>query len=101
MKKRLTSKTVAYAPGGRTPPSLSGPNLGKAQTKMIDSLMEGWKQQLKSSTPMAIPHRFTTGLSAGGMPEFNPLTPWTFWMQAAEIWQRTWVPDMAHKDRSH
>jgi len=75
--------------------------ISKAQTKMIDSLMEGWKEQLKSPTPMAIPHRFTTGPSAGGMPEFNPLTPWTFWMQAAEIWQRTWVPDMAHKDRSH
>ena len=25
--------------------------------------------------------------SAGGMPEFNPLAPWTFWMQAAEAWK--------------
>ena len=57
--------------------------------------------QLKSPTPMEIPQRFATRPLAGAMPEFNPLTPWTFWMQAAEIWQRTWVPDMAHKDRSY
>jgi hypothetical protein len=75
--------------------------ISKAQTKMIDSLMEGWKEQLKSPTPMEIPHRFTIGPSASAKPEFNPLTPWTFWMQAAEMWQRTWMPDMAHKDRSH
>jgi hypothetical protein len=73
--------------------------ISKAQTKMIDSLMESWKEQLKSGTPTEFPHRFTTGNST--MPEFNPLTPWTFWMQAAEMWQRTWMPDMAHKDRSH
>src|SRR5215467_2696493 len=75
--------------------------ISKAQTKMIDSLIESWKEQLKSQTPMEIPNRLTTGLSAGAMPEFNPLTPWTFWMQAAEMWQRTWMPDMGRKDRSH
>jgi hypothetical protein len=75
--------------------------ISRAQTKMIDSLMEGWKEQLKSPTPTEIPHRFMTGPSAGARPEFNPLMPWTFWMQAAEMWQRTWMPDMAHKDRSH
>ena len=75
--------------------------ISKAQTKMIDSLIESWKEQLKSPTPMEIPNRLTPGLSAGAMPEFNPLTPWTFWMQAAEMWQRTWMPDMGHKDRSH
>ena len=73
----------------------------KAQTKMIDSLLESWKEQLKSPTRMKVPQFFTTGLSSGAMPEFNPLTPWTFWMQAAEMWQRTWMPEMAHKDRSH
>ena len=75
--------------------------ISKAQTKMIDSLMESWKAQLKSPTPMQIPHGFATGYSRGTMPEFNPLTPWTIWMQAAEMWQRAWMPDMAHKDRSH
>lgn len=75
--------------------------ISKAQTKMIDSLMESWKDQLKSQTPMKIPHHFTVGPSGGTMPEFNPLMPWTFWMQAAEMWQRTWMPDMAYKDRSH
>jgi hypothetical protein len=75
--------------------------ISKAQTKMIDGLMESWKEQLKSPTPMEIPHRLTSGLSAGAKPEFNPLTPWAFWMQAAEMWQRTWMPDAAHKDRSH
>jgi len=74
--------------------------ISKAQTKMIDSLMESWKAQLKSPTPMQIPHGFATGHSRG-TPEFNPLTPWTIWMQAAEMWQRAWMPDMAHKDRSH
>lgn len=75
--------------------------ISKAQTKMIDSLMESWKAQLKSPTPMEIPHGFATGHSRGAMPEFNPLTPWTIWMQAAEMWQRAWLPDMPHKDRSH
>jgi hypothetical protein len=74
--------------------------ISKVQTRMIDGLMAGWKEQLKSPTPMKIPHRFTTGPSSGGVPQFNPLTPWIFWMQAAEMWQRTWMPDMSHKDRS-
>ena len=75
--------------------------ISKAQTKMIDGLMESWKERLKSPMPMEIPHRLTSGLSGGAKPEFNPLTPWAFWMQAAEMWQRTWMPDAAHKDRSH
>jgi hypothetical protein len=36
------------------------------------------------------------------MPEFNPLAPWTFWMQAAQAWQRSWMPEAApRRDRSH
>src|SRR5262252_4639499 len=46
--------------------------IAKAQTKMIESLMESWKDQLKSSTPMEFPHRFTSGHSTSAMPEFNP-----------------------------
>ena len=81
-------------------------NASKAQTQIIDQIMEGWKQQLKSPTaPMAIPRSFAGqihGLSGGSMPEFDPMAPWTFWMQAAEAWQRAWMPGAGHrKDRSH
>ena len=85
-------------------------NASKAQTEMIDQIMEGWKRQLKSPTaPMAIPRSFASqipGRSASpfaeAMPEFNPLAPWTFWLQAAEMWQRAWMPDMpVRRDRSH
>jgi hypothetical protein len=78
----------------------------KAQTEMIDRTIEGWKRQLKSSTaPMAIPRSLSQhgpGLAstfAGAKPEFNPLAPWMFWLQAAEMWQRTWIPDtLSQKD---
>jgi len=79
----------------------------KMQIEMIDQITDGWKQQLKSGTgPMAVPRSFTgqvPGLSAttfgGAMPEFSPLAPWMFWLQAAEMWQRTWMPDtLSQKD---
>lgn len=78
----------------------------KVQTEMIDQIIESWKGQLKSDTaPMAIPRTFSEqmpGLGSSffsGKPEFNPLAPWTFWMQAAEMWQRSWMPDApARKD---
>jgi len=83
----------------------------KMQIEMIDQMMDGWKQQLKSGTaPMAIPRSFTghvPGLSAttlgGTMPEFSPLAPWTFWLQAAEMWQRAWMPEPSPRrdTRSH
>jgi hypothetical protein len=85
-------------------------NTSKMQTAMIDQFMDGWKRQLKS--PIA-PTAFPRGLAdqmpqlpgstfAGAMPEFSPLTPWTFWMQAAEMWQRTWVPDThPRRHRAH
>jgi hypothetical protein len=83
----------------------------KAQVEMIDQIMDGWKQQLKSANaPMAIP-RSLTGQLAGHspamfpvtMPEFNPFAPWTFWLQAAEMWQRTWIPEGSSRGnvRSH
>ena len=79
----------------------------KMQIEMIDQITDGWKQQLESGTgPMAIPRSLTgqvPGLSAttfgGAMPEFSPLAPWMLWLQAAEMWQRTWMPDtLSHKD---
>ena len=82
----------------------------KAQTTMLEQIMTSWKEQLKSPiAPLAVPSTFAGQLSGPltgplfqGMPEFNPLMPWTFWMQAAEAWQRTWMPDATHRnDRSH
>jgi hypothetical protein len=72
----------------------------KVQTEMIDQIIEGWKRQLKSGTaPMVFPRgsaeqmRGPASTFSGTMPEFNPLAPWMFWLQAAEMWQRTWMPD--------
>jgi hypothetical protein len=78
----------------------------KAQTEIIDQIMEGWRQQMKAPpAAMGIPPSFAgqiAGLSGGGMPAFDPMAPWAFWMQAAEAWQRTWMPDAArYKNRSH
>jgi len=83
----------------------------KVQTQLIDQLMEGWKQQLKSPlAPIAIPpglpgqasEAFTTKM-AGAMKDFDALAPWKMWLQAAEMWQRTWMPDVAKRGdtRSH
>ena len=84
---------------------------GKVQTQLIDQLMEGWKQQLKSPNgPMAIPRGLTgqtsgpsLSMMAGAMPDFDVFAPWKIWLQAAEMWQRTWMPDVAKRGdtRSH
>lgn len=75
----------------------------KAQTEMIEQIIEGWKQQVTSPGAMGAPRSFAgqmPGLPGGAMPTFDPMAPWTFWMQAAEAWQRTWMPDAARqKDR--
>ena len=76
----------------------------KVQTQLIDQLMEGWKQQLKSPlAPMAIPRGLTgqTGptasITASAIPEFDAFAPWKMWLQAAEMWQRTWMPDVGKR----
>jgi hypothetical protein len=74
----------------------------KTQLEMIDRMVEGWKHQLKSATaPMAIPRCFTDQRrvhSASMLPvpvaEFNPFAPWTSWFWAAELWQRTSIPEV-------
>jgi hypothetical protein len=83
-------------------------NASKMQTQLIDQIMDGWKRQLKSPTgPMAIPSNFVGSnvptSAAGTMPAFSPLAPWTLWLQAAEMWQRTWMPEMptSKHPRSH
>lgn len=82
-------------------------NASKVQTHMIDQIVEGWERQLKSTTaPMAIPRSFAgqlPGLGSafpGARPEFNPFAPWMYWLQAAEMWQRTWMGE-ARPPRDH
>jgi hypothetical protein len=79
----------------------------KVQTQLIDQLIEGWKQQLKSPlAPIAIPpglpgqtsDAFMTKM-AGAMKDFDAFAPWKMWLQAAEMWQRTWMPEASK--RSH
>jgi hypothetical protein len=75
----------------------------RVQVEMIDKVMDGWKRQLTSATePMAMPSSFT-GYAPAATREFNPLAPWNFWLQAAEMWQRTWMPEPPRSDgtRSH
>jgi hypothetical protein len=81
-------------------------NTSKMQVEMIDQIVDGWKQQLKSATsPMAIPRSFAAAQTSKGsgmptaMPEFSPFAPWAFWLQAAEMWQRTWMPDASPQRR--
>jgi hypothetical protein len=71
--------------------------ISKVQVEMIDQIMDGWKRQLNSATvPMAIPNSFTSHVAA--TPKFTPLAPWNFWLQAAEMWQRTWMPELPRRD---
>ena len=71
----------------------------KVQVEMIDQIMDGWKQKLKSATaPMAFPGSFT-GQVPGAMPEFSAFAPWNLWLQAAEMWQRTWMAELFSPQR--
>jgi len=82
-------------------------NASKVQTKLLDQIMDGWKRQLESRTAMAVPSAFAdqspTSMFNHGPAGFDPLAPWTFWLQAAELWQRTWMSQMspARNFRSH
>jgi hypothetical protein len=79
----------------------------KAQTEMIDQVIQSWAQQLKSTAaPMAAPRNFAKHIPGfgPGIPNaklaFDPLAPWKMWFQAAEMWQRAWMPDPeSRKDR--
>ena len=74
----------------------------KMQTQIIDQIMDAWEQQLKSpgrlqgAAMLPMP-----GLSASG--SNDPMSeiirfwqtmcpPFKLWMQAAEHWQRQWMP---------
>ncbi len=83
----------------------------KIQTQMISQVMDAWEKQLKSSAiPPALPEAFQfqmpapprsaprdTGLDMlqlQELPMAAPLTPFMLWMQATEMWQRSWVQAM-------
>ena len=80
----------------------------KAQTHMIDQVMDAWERQLKS---LDIPQGMPAGLMFQ-MPAFSgaafsdpvfemmrfgemTLVPFRLWVQAAEAWQRSWVAAMS------
>ena len=78
-------------------------NASMAQTELIDEIIEGWKRNLNSPTAnTAFPQSFNKPARSGAsivnaMPEFNPMAPWTFWLKAAEMWQRAWTPDASNR----
>src|SRR6476659_3690591 len=50
-------------------------NASKAQTEIIDQIMEGWKQQVMSPGAMGVPRSFSgqmPSLPGGAMPTFDP-----------------------------
>lgn len=76
------------------------------QTDVIAQFIDTWKRQLKSqSAPTAVPRAFSdlmpglTGPTISGMPAFTPFAPWAFWFQAAEMWQRTLMPEPGPRER--
>jgi hypothetical protein len=69
----------------------------KVQVEMIDQIMDSWQRQLKSgAAPLGIQGSFIDHVPTAA-PRFNPLAPWNFWLQAAEMWQRTWMPELSQR----
>ncbi|HEX5998352.1 MAG TPA: hypothetical protein VFZ16_02970 [Hyphomicrobiaceae bacterium] len=83
----------------------------KIQTQMIGQVIDAWEKQLKSSAyPGALPEAFqfqmpgpprSTSRDPGPdtlplreLAMAAPLTPFMLWMQAAEMWQRSWAQAM-------
>ncbi|MGQ0674387.1 MAG: hypothetical protein ACT4N2_16130 [Hyphomicrobium sp.] len=84
----------------------------KMQLQMMDQLMDVWEQQMKSpGSPIELPKLAGMGGFPGafagmggaqsfpGFPGFDlssmPGNPMMFWMQAAEMWQKSWQQGMA------
>ncbi len=75
----------------------------KMQMQMMDQVMDAWERQMKSPTASfkmpEMPGMMGIG-SPSGMPPFpnfdmgamggSPMAPLQFWMQAAEMWQKSW-----------
>jgi len=69
----------------------------KVQVKMIDQILDSWQRQLKSgAAPLGIQGSFIDHVPTAA-PGFNPLAPWNLWLQAAEMWQRTWMPALSQR----
>src|SRR3990172_6156699 len=80
----------------------------KLQLQILDQVMDVWEQQVKSpGSPIPLPsalfERFQAfpGIPPGakftGMPDIGPmaLNPMQFWMQTAEMWQKSWASAMS------
>jgi hypothetical protein len=78
----------------------------KAQTRVIDRIVDAWERQLKSPhDPAGVPKALRspmTALPAAADPVSEmmrmgemALVPFKLWMQAAEAWQRNWASAMA------
>jgi hypothetical protein len=82
----------------------------KLQLGMIDQITDAWQQQVKGPAAVTSPADFMKnfpqwpGMQAGGnpfapggFPNFGSLpagNPMQFWMQAAEMWQKSWANAM-------
>jgi hypothetical protein len=73
----------------------------KVQTHMIDQVMDAWEQRLKSPDATGVPEAFQMP-PIRGAPLRDPvsgvmqlaemtLAPFRLWIQAAELWQRSWT----------
>jgi hypothetical protein len=80
----------------------------KMQLQILDQVMDVWEQQVKSpgsaiAMPSAMLEKFQAlpGIPVGaklpGMPDFGPMAmnPMQFWMQTADMWQKSWAAAMS------
>ena len=80
----------------------------KMQTHMIDQVMDAWEHRLKTpDVPLALPEGFKSQTSPSFGAAFTDpmsemmrlhemtLAPFKLWIQAAEMWQRSWADLMS------
>lgn len=84
----------------------------KLQMHMLDQVMDAWQEQVKTPGSSVFLERMTTGKmpSFPGMEAFQQvmsqmqgmpgmsgvgMAPLQFWMQAAEMWQKSWASAMS------
>lgn len=78
--------------------------VSQIQLTMIDQIMEAWQHQVKS--PGSLPSMPAASGMVAGMPDMTqlpgmgalgslPLAPVQFWMQAADMWQKSWQQAMS------
>lgn len=81
--------------------------VSQMQLGMIDQVMEAWQAQVKAPGSMPSLPQLPTGMPGmsafagfGQMPQIPglgamPMAPMQFWMQAAEMWQKSWQQAMS------